>query len=317
MINFKTEIAPHSRVGITGHVRPDGDCVGAVMSLYHYLNNAIEDLTVDVYLEEPSYIFDGIKDIEKIKHEARGDEAYDVFIICDTNADRIGFALPLFQKAGKTINIDHHISNASGCAMLNHVEPETGSCCEVLAGLYDRAYMDEEIAREIYIGIIHDTGVLQYSNTTPKTHMLVAELIGYGFDFTRLIDETFYEKSFRQNKLLGHALLDARLSYEDRVISAYVPFSLLESMGATPKTTDGIVNQLRITRGVHVALFMYGLSETEIKASLRSDEFVDVSVIAECFGGGGHKRASGFNAVGISADEVLNLVLKEVEKQLK
>lgn len=315
MINLLEEIAPGERVGIAGHVRPDGDCVGAVMSLYHYLTKAVPNITVDLYLEEPSYIFDTIEDIGLLRHTAEEDITYDVFIIVDTNDTRIGHALPLFKKAKKTINIDHHISNAAGCAMINHVEPQTGSCCEVLTHLLDRTYFDVEIARELYIGIIHDTGVMQYSNTTPDTLRTVAELISYGFNFTKLIDETFYEKSFRQNKLLGRALDDATLYYDGKVICAHLPYEVLASMGATPKTTDGIVNQLRITRGVHCAVFMYGLSDTEYKISLRSDETVDVSKIAEHFGGGGHQRAAGFNLTG-KAETIIPTVLKEVEKQL-
>ena len=314
-IDILKEIQDARSIAITGHIRPDGDCIGSVMSLYHYIKNARKDLEPDIYLEEPSFVFDYIKDIKKIRYEAGEPAVYDVLFVCDTSADRIGHALGLFEKAVKTINIDHHISNAEGSAMVNFVEPEVGSCCEVLYHLMDRTYMDTDIAKELYTGIIHDTGVMQYSNTTPDTLRICADLISFGFDFTRLIDESFYEKTYRQNLLLGRALEESRLCLDGRAIVSVVTLETMKFYGATPKTVDGIVNQLRRTRGTYVAIFMYELEEGQFKVSLRSDEHVNVSLIAQSFGGGGHIRAAGFNVEG-DPEEHIRRILDEILKQL-
>ncbi|RAZ94305.1 bifunctional oligoribonuclease/PAP phosphatase NrnA, partial [Klebsiella oxytoca] len=80
---------------------------------------------------------------------------------------------------------------------------------ELVYDLIDKKYMDEEIAKAVYIGIVHDTGIFNYSNTSPRTLRIAAELIEYGFDFPDIIDETFNEKTYTQNQLLGRALLES------------------------------------------------------------------------------------------------------------
>ena len=89
---------------------------------------------------------------------------------------------------------------------------------EVDLQLMDKQYIDQEIAKALYIGMIHDTGIFQYSNTSPNTLRTAAELIEYKFDFSGLIDETFYEKTYTQNQLLGRALLESIMFMDGKCI---------------------------------------------------------------------------------------------------
>ena len=77
---------------------------------------------------------------------------------------------------------------------------------------------------------------------------------------------------------------------------------------------DGIVSQLRLTRGVEVAIFIYETETQTFKVSLRSNGKVDVSKVAVFFGGGGHTRAAGCDLQGSMYDVVNNLTA-EIEKQ--
>lgn len=155
------EVRGAKTIGIGGHIRPDGDCVGSVMGLYLYLKKILPDAQIDAYLEKPADIFDCISDIDAIKsdfeNEIRPDKKYDVFFAMDCNMERLGAVAVLYEKADKKINIDHHISN-TGCGSLNIIEPEKSSTCELLYGMLEKEQIDEEIAKALYIGIIHDTG---------------------------------------------------------------------------------------------------------------------------------------------------------------
>ena len=125
------EVKDAKSIGIGGHLRPDGDCVGSVMGLYLYLTKALPDVRVDVYLEKPADIFDCIRDVDKIRTDLAADMTYDVFIAMDCNAERLGPAETMFQKAGKRINIDNHISTQC-CGDINILDQESSSTCELL-----------------------------------------------------------------------------------------------------------------------------------------------------------------------------------------
>lgn len=308
------EVKGAKTIAISGHVRPDGDCVGSVMSLYLYLKKELPDARIDVYLEKPADIFDCIKEIGKIHTDFETDAVYDVFLALDCNAERLGAVLPLFERAGKRINIDHHISN-TGCGDVNIIEPERSSTCELLYELFDSRKLDEEIAKALYIGIVHDCGVFQYSNTSPRTLEIAAELIKFGFDFPKLIDETFYEKTYMQSQIMGRALLESIRFMDGKCIVSMVDKKTMEFYQASPKDLDGIVNQLRIVKGVECAIFMYETGPLEYKVSLRSCGTVDVAAVAMQFGGGGHVRAAGCTMNGTYHDNINNLS-KRIEEQL-
>ncbi len=134
MIRITEEVRNAGSIAVSGHIRPDGDCVGSVMGLYLYLKKELPEAEVDVYLEKPAEIFDCISHIEDIKSEFNNVDTgkiYDVFIVLDCADDRLGEVRVLYEKARKKINIDHHISNP-GCGDVRIVEPERSSTEERL-----------------------------------------------------------------------------------------------------------------------------------------------------------------------------------------
>lgn len=309
------ELKTAKTIAISGHVRPDGDCVGAVMGLYLYLKKSLPQVQTDVYLEKPSDIFGCIQGIDDIKSDFVTDIKYDVFLMLDCNAERLGGAEAIFKRALKRINIDHHISNL-GDGDINIIEPDASSTCELLFGLLDEDKIDEEIAKALYIGIVHDTGVFRYSNTSPETLNLAAKLIKFGFDFPKLIDETFYEKTYVQSQIMGRAILESIRFLNGKCIVSMVDRKMMNFYQVGPSDLDGIVNQLRIVKGVECAIFMYEVKSMEYKVSLRSNGLVDVASIAVKFGGGGHVRAAGCSMKGTYHDTINNLAV-HIEEQLK
>lgn len=315
MMKIINEVKDAKTIAVGGHIRPDGDCVGSVMGLYLYLKKELPGAQIDAYLEPPADIFGCIAQIGDIKSEFNTEQVYDVFVALDTTDDRLGGAEPIYRRARKKINIDHHISNA-GCGDVNVVEPQRSSTAELLYELMDPESVDEEIAKALYIGVIHDTGVLRYSNTSPRTLQIVAELIKFGFDFPQIIEETFYEKTYFQTQIMGRAILESIRFMEDRCIVSMVSRRMMEFYRVTPKDLDGIVNQLQSVRGVDCAIFMYETGTLEYKVSMRSNGRVDVSAVAMKFGGGGHVRAAGCTMNGTYHDNINNLSV-EIAEQLR
>jgi phosphoesterase RecJ-like protein len=319
MEKINAEIAGAKRIAIAGHVRPDGDCVGACTALYLYLEQNKEEFgieQVDVYLEPFGNGFRILIGADRIKHTYEVEEGYDVFISLDCGSlDRLGNALKFFETAGKTVNIDHHVSNL-GFAKVNHVVADASSTCEVLYTIMEEERINKDIAAALYVGMIHDTGVFKHSNTSERTMSIAGKLIGKGIDFPTLIDESFYAKTYLQNQVLGRCLMESILVLDGKVVFASISRKMLDFYGAGPSDLEGIIDQLRVTKGTEVAIFVYEMKAQEYKVSMRSNGEVNVSRIAVYFGGGGHIRAAGCSMTG-SVHDVINNLTPHIEAQLK
>lgn len=301
-------------VAIGGHIRPDGDCVGSCMGLYQYIRDNFA-CKVDVYLEEVPEVFRFIKATDDIRHEIREGEKYDLFICLDCgDAMRLGFSAPLFETAEVTLCIDHHISNKA-FAEHNYIVPDASSTSELVYNLLNEDKISLEIAEALYMGIAHDTGVFQYSCAKPDTFRVAAKLLETGIDAPTIIDTTYYEKTFAQNKVIAHAVAKSQLFLGGACIFSYIIKEEMKMFGVTSKDLEGIVSQLRITKGVEVAVFMYELEEGTYKVSLRSKRYANVSAVAQTFGGGGHIRAAGCSLTG-TPEEILNKISEQLVLQI-
>ena len=308
------------RIGISGHVRPDGDCIGSCLALYRYLKKNLNDrVYIKVYLEDPSHVFEKMAGFSEIVTDYPAEESFDVFFALDCNEERLGQAKEYFCNASKKINIDHHISNV-GCGDVNYIKPQVGSTSELIYDLImaegKEDSLDKELAEAIYIGVIHDTGVFQYSNTTSKTLHMAAKLIEYGFDFPKLIEETFYQRTYLQTQILAYVLLNSTGYMDGQCMVGTMQKEMIEQYGASSHDFEGIVNQLRNIKGVHCAVFIHQTGEEEYKVSLRTDEWVNAVEVVSVFGGGGHVRAAGCTMQG-SLDKCTEGLLVQIEEQLK
>lgn len=306
-----------STVAITGHVRPDGDCAGSTLGLYNYLQENLPDLEVDIYLEPLSDSFMFLKGADKIKTSASDkDKVYDLFVVLDCgDLGRVAdFTVKLIENARKTVCIDHHVTS-SGFADVNHVFPKIGSASEVLFELLDEDKISKATAECLYLGMVHDSGVFKYQSTTRRTMEVAGILMEKGIDFTAIIDDTFFRKSYVQNKVMGIALCNSELLLEGKLIYSYISLKTLNEYGIPGRDLNGVIDQLRFTQGVEVAMFIYDLPDGSLKVSLRSVDKIDVNCIANEFGGGGHIRAAGFT-VKMSCEDVVNKVSELMRQQM-
>ena len=310
------EIGNAKSVAVAGHIRPDGDCISSTLAVRNYLLNAKPDLKVTVFTQDnPPMIFSYLKGYDEMNLTYSPKEKYDVFIALDVSSlDRLGESQYFYEAADKTICVDHHETNPGLCDV-NLVMPHASSTCEVLYGTFDKKYIDDAVAECLYTGIVHDSGVFQYSNMSKESFNVVGDLIEYNFDGPAIIRGTFYEKSYVQNQILGRALLESILFMDGKCIVSMVDRKMMDFYQVLPKHLEGIVNQLKNTRGVEVAIFMYEMGTQRYKVSMRSEGHVNVAKVAAIFGGGGHDRAAGVEMNGTYYD-IINALSREIEKQM-
>lgn len=314
MERLKSYLENVGKVAITGHVSPDGDCMGSCLGLLNYLRDNYPEITAHVFLQEAKGPFDFLPLCEEIRHEDSGED-YDLMILLDISSiTRISFAEEIFKRTEKSLCIDHHITNPGGFTWMEN-DYKASSACEVLYRYFDPDRISKNCATCLYTGIIHDTGVFQYSQTSRETMQIAGILMEKGVPFTKIIDESFFRKTFLQNRILGEVLANSRLYLDGMVVAGVMTRARRMEYGAKASDLDGVVAALRNTDCADVAIFLYQLDDGMYKISLRSREIVDVSLVASEFGGGGHIRASGAKASG-DPELILEQILSVIKKQL-
>lgn len=309
--NLLQAIESADTIAIGGHVRPDGDCVGSTMGLYYYITENYPEKKVCVYLEEFPKSFSYL--YQEKAFEKR--DSYDLFVSLDCGDEsRLGDAERVMRKADKVFNVDHHITNTK-FGNENVVVADASSTCEILFTLLCEDKISYEVACALYTGIVHDTGVFKHSCTSPKTMEIAGKLMSKGIPFGKIIDGSFYLKSYKQLQIMGRCLLESVRILDGRCIFSVVKQNVMRLYEAEPSDLDGVIDQMRTTEGIEVAILLDEREPGEFKVSMRSNDIVDVSEIARYFGGGGHVKAAGCAIKG-SAFDVINNLTGHIEKQM-
>ena len=214
-----------------------------------------------------------------------------------SGTDRIEARKAFFTGAAERICMDHHVtSDLEGD--LYFLDTAAAATAEIVWRLIEEAGlpMTEEIATALYVGVVTDTGRFQYENTTPETHRIAASLLAAGADFQTAFSE-IYEKVAPEKLIVERAMLGAfELFADGRGAISSVGRDVLDAVHAGEDETDGMSEKLRSIIGVEAAVFLRELPDGRVKASMRSNDRVDVAALAAEFGGGGHVRAAGFTA---------------------
>jgi len=299
---------------ISVHKNPDGDALGAQLGLMYALEKLNKSVTAH-NLDPVPEVYRFLPGWERIRTGKTVEGRYDAVVVLDAEPSRTG----LFDSAypAKTaLNIDHHVTNPLEWPM-TWLDPDaaaTGEMVHKLITLLD-VPIDRAMALCLYTSIFTDTGSFRYSNTTPKSMRIAAELIEAGAD-PWLVTENVYESfAYRRLKLLGIVLAGMERSEDGRVAWVVVTDGLYRQCGASAEDTDNFVNFVRSTKGVEVAVLFRQTAETQYKISLRSKGRVDLSGLAQSLGGGGHKNAAG-SVLNGSLDEVKNKVISEVSRAI-
>lgn len=302
-----------NKVGIFTHLSPDGDAIGSSLALYLGLKQLKKD--VDVIVDDYSKCFNFLPSIGDIKKH--GDEHYDLAIVVDCASKvRLFDVKGSFDKSDVTIAIDHHISNTY-FARYNYVEGNSPAACKTLIKIFKRLgiSINLEIGTCLMAGIITDSGGFRYSNVDDETFEFAATMLDVGVDISDIYYRTFDVKTKSQFGLSRIAMDRLKFYSKDRIALTYVTLDDMKKVKAEVGDHEGIVNVGRNIEGVEVSVFLRQDEDGGYYVSLRSNDLVNVSDIAEVFGGGGHEKAAGciFNC---SLEDAIKNLIKEINKKL-
>jgi phosphoesterase RecJ-like protein len=310
------EIKRCHRFLVVSHVNPEGDAVGSLLGAALALRSLGKEVTA--YLEDPiPAVFTFLPGAETVVHSLDGCGPFDATIAVDCGQkDRLGRGFVELREPGIIINIDHHATN-DRFGDINVVEAEASAAGELVYDMCKAAgvVMTPEIATNLYVAIHTDTGSFRYSSSTADSFIKAGELVRHGaspWDVSKRVYENYPAKKF---KLLG-LVLDTLDVFEidsaanpGRIAAMTVTRDMFHRTGTDKDIADGFVNYARGIEGVEVGVLFRELGDHEFKVSLRAKGDIDVSAIAEAFGGGGHKNAAGFTIKG-SLDEVREALIK-------
>lgn len=296
----KQAIKKFSKFLITSHINPEGDAIGSQIAMASLLRKLGKE---SVMLDESPVpqVIKFLPGAENIFKEMPHDFNYQAVIILDCpDLARIGRVNEYIKEDNAIINIDHHISNIN-FGKFNWVDPDISSAGEMVYDLF-RAFklkIGMEEAVSLYTAIMTDTGSFRYSNTSSKTHRIIAELIDIGIKPYEMHTKIYETSSVQDTNLLGEALQTMKLTEDGKVAWLWVTKEMLKKTKASLEGTEGIINFARSIGGVEIAiLFRETGTDERVKVSFRSKGKVDVNKLAGVFNGGGHPTASGCSVFG-------------------
>lgn len=285
------KIKDSTSIIIFPHIILDGDSIGSAAALQRALIKCGKQACIQIEEEIPEYLQFLTIDLDN-KQQCK---TPDLCIAVDcSDMERLGQRLNVFRSGKTTVNIDHHPTN-SFFADLNYVDDTASATGEIIFDLIKELNIefDIEIAEAIYSAISTDTGSFKYSNTTPRAHIITAELLDLGIRLNDINVELYQNMRLEKLRLESEVLSTLDIICNGKAASAYVTQEMLKKTGATMDETEGFIEILRNIQGVEVAIFFKEMNQNEIKVGLRSKKYADVSKIAMKFGGGGHVKAAG------------------------
>lgn len=312
--NILEEIKKAKTIVILTHENPDGDAVGSSLAMYMALQKMGKE--VDLIIPELPRIYAFLPKAEEAKKEG-STNPYDLAISLDSATIKMlnGWS-NYFETAKVKVVIDHHGSNTM-YGDYNYINPAAPACAQILITIleYFGIEIDKEIGTAILTGIITDTGGFQYQSTTPETFEFASELLKKGVNVSNIYKKVMNTKSKANFELRRRAIERMQFLEEGKVAITYITMQDQQEVKAEPGDHEGIVEEGRAIEGVEVSIF---LRETEkgYRASLRSNDYVNVSDVCLMFGGGGHVHAAGCT-IAQSLEQVKEKLINQVKMYLK
>ncbi len=294
-------------IAVVCHIGPDGDAIGAGIGLALAARKAGRSAVFS--FGEPFSLSDNYDYLDRsvLIPPAEFPRAPDVLVTVDAaSLDRLGSLAPVAEAAGTVVVLDHHISNP-GFGDVNVIDPAAAATAELVYLLLRRLQwpVDMDVAAALLTGLVTDTGRFQYSNTTPATLQVAADLVAAGAR-PDVIGQNMYERVPFGYLKVQAAVLD-RAVLSGQFVWSVLYLDDLNRHGIGPEDTDLLIDAIRIAKEAEVAALVKELQAGGFKVSLRSRGSVDVGAIAGAYGGGGHHNAAGFTMAG-TLEEVVAAV---------
>lgn len=305
---------------VTSHISPDGDNIGSTLSMYYALNKLGKNVFYVLDDNPPLNLRFLLKDINILRSEEFKLEDYSIISLDCGDKKRICLSDEIINNAKKLICIDHHASN-DHYGDFNYIDIDASSTCELVYNFLKRFsevnnlnIIDEKIATCLYTGLVTDTGNFAYANTHPSSFEMAKDLLLTGAKKEEIIQNVFQSNPYNYYKLLGEALNTLEI-VDNKVSSIMITKEMLKRNVISFNDVDGITSYTRDIEGVEVGILLKEKKENEVKVSLRSKNYVNVSEIAKTFNGGGHIRAAGctiYDSIENAKEKVLKEVLKSI-----
>lgn len=294
---------------LVSHTHPDGDTLGSVLGLYSILRGMKKDASLYNGSKIMPKRLDFLPNIHRIIDKMPL-SSFDVVIVCDCGSlDRTEI-----QKGDFTlINIDHHTTNES-FGDINVVDPLSPSATMVVYELLkeNNIPITKEVALCLYVGFVEDTGFFSYGNITPKSLEAIASLASTGLDLAWVGMKMKQATPLSFLRLKQH-VLNAFYLIENATIGVVeITQEDLKRTGCLEDDTKNIINPLRELATVQLAIMVLEKKSNGAKISLRSKEGIDVSAIALTFGGGGHKKAAGFEVAEFKPKQIVEKIVNRL-----
>jgi phosphoesterase RecJ-like protein len=303
----------HDRFLVVTHENPDGDALGSLLAMTLALRQLGKDVVMYLAGDGPLPGEYGFMQLDGLLRELPDDMEERTLVAVDcAKADRMGPDTTPIDRAQFTIDIDHHHDNTR-FGDVNLIVADASSTGEVLRDVFAELGVEltPEIAEPLYIALVTDTGRFQYTNTTPKSLRLAAELVEAGADVHAVFQQVYESVQFAKLKLLARALERARVLEGGSIVVSYLLRDDFAEVGAAEPYSEGIIDYLRAVEGAELAALIREPPRDDAPArriSLRASiDELDVSAIARSFGGGGHRQAAGFQSEA-SIDEITELI---------
>jgi phosphoesterase RecJ-like protein len=318
---------------VVTHEHPDGDALGSLIAMQHVLTALGHDSCMFIAQSDLPLPYEyRFLPLDNLYTDAPDDldERTVIFLDCG-NIERNPGAERLRSAAGwgHILNIDHHHDNTRFGAV-NYVDPGASCTAELVWDLAHALDVDmtPALASALYVGLITDTGCFMYENTSPRAHLMAAELIEAGVDVHAIYQQVYEGVPFGKLALLARGLANAERYDEGRLTASQLSAEDFAAAGAEESYSEGVIDHLRAVRGTAMAalardrLTMPGeTAEPQEgprlrKVSLRATDMrVDVSAIARAQGGGGHRAAAGFST-SMPWDELVAFLREQLAGQL-
>ena len=286
-------------VCIVGHVRPDGDCIGSQLGLALALRNEGKQVTCWNQDDLPDKL--AFLDPDHLLQKPKAGLRFDVVIALDcASFERLGTAADAIKDRQLFINIDHHESNTR-YGDINWILPKQPSTGELVFRLLRAANwaITPAIADCLFTAVSTDTGSFQYPSTRPNTLYVAGKLVERGADLAKVCHEVYQSFPLRRVRLLQRVYNHFKLTHDNRIAYFWLKKQDYERTGADPDDSEGLIDHLRSIEPVVIACIFEEIEPGLVRISLRSKcEKVNVSDVAEQFGGGGHPAAAGARIPG-------------------
>jgi bifunctional oligoribonuclease and PAP phosphatase NrnA len=289
-------IETRNKFGITTHIKPDGDGVGSSLGLCWLLRSLGKSVEVIVNGDVPIAYrnlpgADEIRDIKKL------DDEYDaVFVIECSDLQRPGIAGLENQF---TVNIDHHATSAH-FGTVNWIDSTASAVGEMIYNLCKAigGRITKEIAECVYMALVTDTGSFHYSNTSDRTLKVASELVKAGAQPAKVSEAVYNHYPWSRIELMRQVLETVRRDETGRIAMLRETLAMRKNAGAVDGDNNGFVNIPLAARDVRAVVYMREVGKNKYRASLRSKGNINVAMVAERFGGGGHRNAAGLSIHG-------------------